>query len=280
MRKSLSPSSLLAVLALPLMAAGGEEALQLRCIPPANLVGNADFRKIDRQGHPEEWRFDNCSRSPLFKSRVVSRPEGNCLAVDTDWQKFGYWLQSIPVEGGVTYYASVEVQSDAPSPALWVRCESAKKIPGKNPRSLEFIVSPRLHHSDEMKEALKDFIEEKLIRTLSPVKWNRIGKAIKIPANRGMCTLEMRIGIYGGNTGQARFRAPVLRKAESVLEAKVSGEGWTRLKVRGAKPGSVKLDPEKTEQTVSVVMPAARRIYRAELFGANGKKVIREAINE
>jgi len=272
--------SLLAVLVLPLMVMGEEKPLQLRCIPPANLVRNADFKKTDSRGRPEGWRFDNCSRSPLFSSRIVTHPEGSWLAVNTDWQKFGYWLQSIPVKEGVTYYVSVEVQSDAPAPALWVRCKADKKTSGKKSRDIEYVLSARLHHSDEMKEVLKDFIEEKLIRTLSPVTWNRIGKEIKIPANRGTHTLEMRIGIFGGDAGQARFRNPVLREAGSVLEAKISGPGWTLLKVRGAKPGAVKLDPAKTEQTVSVVMPAARRIYTAELFGANGKKVTAEAINE
>ena len=268
------------MLVLSLLAVGGETALELRCIPSPNLVRNAGFAKVDPAGHPENWRFDNCSRSPRFSSRVVSRPDGNWLAVDADWQKFGYWLQSVPVEEGVSYLASVEVQSDAPAPALWVRCEAGEKTSAKTPGKIEYIVSPRLHHGDEMKKALKDFIEEKLIRTLSPVNWNRIGKAIKIPENRGMHTLEMRIGIYGGNAGQARFRAPILRKAESVLEAKISGNGWTLLKVRGAKPESVKLDPEKTEQTVSVVLPAARRIYRAELSGRDGKKCSGETINE
>lgn len=271
---------LLAILILPLLAIGSEEVLQLRCIPSPNLLKNADFSKLNPKGYPESWVFDNCSKSPLFKSRIIRDQECNYLEIDTDWQKFGYWLQKVAVQEGTSYYVSVEVQSNAPSPAIWLRSIAGKNSSGKSLGNLESVTKAYLYHSKERKEVLKDFIDEQLIRTLDFNNWNRIGREIKIPEKRLMKSMDVRIGICGGDAGTARFRNPVFRKAEATLEITVTGKKWNSVTVKGAKPEVVKLDPAKAEQIVSVILPVACRIYNVELAGANGKKVIREVTNE
>ena len=90
--------------ALPLLLLADDgEVMKLRCIKSPNLVRNADFSQINEHGLPREWSFDNCSRSPHFKSQVIRQETGNYLAVNTEWIKFGYWVQNIPVKEGVSY---------------------------------------------------------------------------------------------------------------------------------------------------------------------------------
>ena len=265
---------------LPLLSYGGENALQLRCIPSPNLLKNVQFRKIDPRGRPESWVFDNCSKSPHFKSRFFQDSGANVLEIYTPWQKFGYYLQKVAVQEGVSYYASVDVQSDNPVPAIWLRCLGGKNSDGKSSGKLEYVIKAYLYHSEERKEVLKDFIDEKLISTLSADAWNRIGKEIQIPEKKQMKSLDFRIGICGGNAGKVRLSNPVFRKAEAVLEIKVSGKNWHSLTVNGARPSFKKLDPAKDMQIVSVKMPHAGRIYKVKLTGVNGRIVIREITNE
>lgn len=272
---------LISCLALPLMLLAGEsESLKLRCIPSPNLVRNADFSQLDEKGLPREWSFDNCSRSPEFKSQVVRHPEGNYLAIDTAWIKFGYWLQNVPVEEGKTYWAAAEVQSDAPGLAIWLRCQPTGKIAGRPTGKTEYLFHANLRNGDEMKEMLKDFIDEELLSVLSSKNWNTLGKEIVVPRDRGIKICAMRIGIYGGRAGQGRYRNPVFREAKTTLQAKITGTGWTQLRAVGAKPETVKLDPSKAEQNVSMVLPHAGRIYKVELSGKNGRRASKEVINE
>ena len=95
-----------------------------------------------------------------------------------------------------------------------------------------------------------------------------------------MKSLDFRIGICGGNAGKVRLSNPVFRKAEAVLEIKVSGKNWHSLTVKGARPSFKKLDPAKDIQLVSVKMPFACRIYKVELKGVDGRIVTREVTNE
>ena len=265
---------LLTVLLLPLFVISGE-ILQLQCIPSPNLLKNANFKGINEKKEPVAWTFDNCSKSPLFKSQITRHPEGNYLSVSTDWQKFGYWLQKVAIRDGTSYLASVEVQSDAPTPAMWLKCQA------KNDKSkkVEYVVKTYLYHSQERKDLLKDFIDEKLINTLDSQTWNRIGKEIRIPRNSSMNTFDVRIGICGGNAGIARFRNPVFRESKATLKITVHGKNWNSVTIRDAKPETVKLDPAKNKQCVSVVLPSARRIYKVELSG-NDQKISREVTND
>ena len=97
MRKKL----FLLVCLLPLVSSGSEDVLQLRCIPSPNLLKNVQFSKIDSKGRPESWSFDNCSKSPHFKSRIYRSSNVNVLEIYTEWQKFGYWLQKVAVQEGI-----------------------------------------------------------------------------------------------------------------------------------------------------------------------------------
>ena len=272
--------SLLFGLALPLIVFSGEEVLTFRIIPSPNLVKNADFSQINENGHPAGWRFDNCSKSPHFKSQVVKHPGGNYLAVNSEWNKFGYWLQFVPVKEGEAYVVSCEVQSDAPNPAVWLLNQVKKASKKKSPGKVQYIITRSLRQGDELKEILSDFVDEKLIINLSPVRWNSISSVIFVPLDLGINRCAMRVGIYGGNAGQARFRNPVFREAKSELEAEIRGAGWKSLRIKGAKPESIKLDPAQETQKVSFVLPKALFVYKAELTGSNGREIHREVANE
>ena len=84
--------SLLFSILLPLAVIGNETALELRCIPSPNLVRNADFSMLNAKGLPQGWYFDNCSKSPEFKTQIIKHADGNYMAIDSAWIKFGYWL--------------------------------------------------------------------------------------------------------------------------------------------------------------------------------------------
>ncbi|MBO4649473.1 MAG: hypothetical protein J5806_15090 [Lentisphaeria bacterium] len=261
--------------------AGEGEAIKLRCIQPPNLVRNADFKQIDKNGLPRGWRFDNCSQSPHFKSKIIRNETVNYLAVNTDWIKFGYWLQNIPVKEGASYYVGCEVQSDDPTVAVWLQCQAEKKnVQKKSSDQIEHLFYKTTSMGDESREVLKDFVDEDLIVSMSARQWIPVYNQIVIPAGLGIRFCTMRIGIYGGNAGQARFRNPVFREAQCRLEAEISGTGWTLLRVPGAKPESVKLDPSAKQQTVSVILPKAKRIYKVELCGQKGGKITKEVPNE
>ena len=269
-------------LAMPLLLLADDgEVMKLRCIKSPNLVRNADFSQINEHGLPREWSFDNCSRSPHFKSKVVHGKTGNYLAVNTEWIKFGYWVQNIPVKEGVSYYVGCEVQSDAPSVAVWLQCRVEKKGVKMKP-------SDRTSHlffrhacmGDDMREQLKDFVDEELIVSLSSHNWMRLNKEIVIPAGLGIRICTVRMGIYGGGAGQARYRNPVFRESRSRLEVEISGTGWTLLRIPGAKPDSMKLDPSAKQQNVSVILPVAIRVYKVDLINKNGSKVTKEVSNE
>lgn len=260
--------------------ANGEDVLKLCCIPSPNLARNGDFAQVDKNGHPEGWDFDNCTKSPDFRTRVVEHPEGNYLAIDTDWHQFGYWRRDVAVKEGVAYCVSCDVQSDGPRPAVWIQCIAVKKPRKKSPGQMRYIIARSVRNSDEMKEMLKDFIDEELINSLSPVKWNRMNSEVIIPTDCGIKLCTLRVGIYGGNAGQARLRNLVFREAKAELKAEVVGTGWTELRVPGAKPESVKLDPALEKQEVSFVLPRAPRIYKVELLGSSGRNVKKEIANE
>ena len=269
-------------LALPLMLLAGEsEALKLRRIPSPNLVRNADFSKLDEKGLPREWKFDNCSRSPDFKSKIVQGENCNYLAVNTAWIKFGYWMQDIAVKEGVSYYVGCQVQSDDPNIAVWLKSQTEKKnVPRKASVKTEHLFYKTTTMGDDTRAALKDFVDEDLIVTMSAKNWIGIYNEIVIPAGLGIHLCTLRLGIYGGNAGQARFLNPVFREAQSRLEAEISGTGWVQLRISGAKPESVKLDPSAKQQTVSVVLPKTKRIYKVDLCDQKGGKITKEVSNE
>ena len=268
-------------LTMPLLLLADEcEVMKLRCIKSPNLVRNADFSQINEHGLPREWSFDNCSKSPYFKSQVIRQETANYLAINTAWKKYGYWLQNIPVKEGVSYYVACEVQSDNPSTGLWLRCKTEKKAVGKPPGRAEHLIFRHAWMGDDMREQLKDFIDEDLFVSMSAKKWVSLGKEIVIPSGFGIRLCAMRIGIYGGKAGQARFRNPVFREAQSRLEVDIFGTGWTLLRVSGAKPESVKLTPAAKKQTISVVLPKAKCIYKVELCDQKGGKTTKEVSNE
>ena len=267
-------------LLLPLFCLGGEEGLTLRVIPSPNLVCNADFSQLNENRLPVAWHFDNCSKSPEFKSQVANAGDGNFLAVNTEWIKFGYWMQGIPVKEGVSYYVSCDVQSDGPTPAIWIECNAMKSSAKKSPGKLRYIISRSIRHGDDMRRMLRDFVDEELINNLSPVRWNRLDSEVIIPIDRGIEKCVLRIGIYGGDAGQARFRNPVFREAKAELKAEISGLGWTELRVSGANPEKVKLDPALGKQEVSLLLPKAPDLYRVELMGPAGRSIVKEVSNE
>ena len=265
---------------LPLVPLFGQESLKLRIVPSPNLIKNAEFIHVDGDGLPGEWTFDNCSKSQYFRSQVVRHSDGSFLAVDSEWIKFGYWLQTIPVKEGGSYYASCEVQSDGPTPAIWIQCNATKKSTKKSPGKLRYLIARALRYGDELRETLRDFVDEDLIINLSPVRWNRLDSEVIIPTDRGIERCTLRVGIYGGDAGQARFRNPVFREAKAELKAEIFGTGWTELRVSGAKPERVKLDSASGKQDILLVLPQAPRVYRAELLGPTGRKVVKEISNE
>lgn len=270
------------LLAAPLMlaAAGEEEALKLRCVSSPNLVRNADFSQRNESGLPLEWVFDNCSKSPEFRTEIVQKNDGNILAVNSVWEKFGYWLQNVPVQEGKSYYVSCDVQSDAPNVALWLKYQATKKPEKKTQARLSHVFSRTLRYGDDMKSILRDFVDENLLITLSPVNWSRLDAEVVIPEDYGIGTCEFRVGVWGGNAGEARYRNPVFRESAARLEADISGKGWTSLTVKGANPEAVELDPEKDRQSVSVVLPKVLKVYEVKLSGRDGNGITREFVNE
>ena len=266
--------------ALLTLIANGEDVLRLRCIPSSNLARNGDFGQVDANGNPTGWHFENCTNSPSFRTRVVRHPEGNYLAIDTAWHQFGYWRQHVAVNEGVAYCVSCDVQSDGPRPAVWIQCYDLKKTTPKSPGQLKNIIARSMRNGDELKEMLRDFIDEELINCLSPVKWNRMSSEVLIPIDCGVKLATLRVGIYGGNAGQARLRNLVFREAKAELKVEVLGTGWTELRVPGASPETAKLDSSREKQEVSFTLPRAPRIYKVELLGLAGQRVKKEIANE
>ena len=263
--------------ALPaILPAGDEEALKLRLIPSPNLIRNTGFCQFDGKGHLAGWSFDNCSKSPYFSSELLFRDGGSCLGINAEWKKFGYWLQTIPVREGVTYHVGVDVQSDGPGAALWLQLPAQKKGKGQT----EFLIYRHVNVGDEMREMLKDFVEEELIVSMSSVNWVRLDSLISVPVDRGITSCSLRVGVYGGNAGQIRYRNPFLREARSKLEIEVAGTGWTRLRVAGGMPETAALDPAKALQTVTVILPKAKYSYKVELSDGEGVRMTKEVSNE
>ena len=120
----------------------------------------------------------------------------------------------------------------------------------------------------------------KLLNSLCADQWSRIGCVVNVPKDDGSYLCEVRIGVYGGGPGQMRFRNPLFRKAQVELQADINGTGWTELQVGKATPESIKLDPSLEHQSVSFVLPKAKFIYRVELIGNHGQKIIREFTND
>jgi hypothetical protein len=271
----------LLITVLPLIRLhGGEEVLKLRVIPSPNLLLNGGFNDLDGNGLPQKWFFDNCSNSPNFRSRVINDADGNYLAIDSEWIKFGYWLQKVSVEEGKAYLASCDVRSNGPRTAMWIQCNATKKAVKSSPGKLKYIISRALRYGDELKEILKDFVDEDLIINLSPVNWNRLASEVIIPRNVGIKTCSFRVGIYGGEAGQAHFRNLVFREQKAELKAEIIGANWVELRIPGAIPEKVKLNPTLKHQTVSFVLPKAPHSYKVELLGSSKRKVVKEISNE
>ncbi|MBO4490610.1 MAG: hypothetical protein J5944_04530 [Lentisphaeria bacterium] len=265
------------LLAAPLMlAAAGEEtdALSFRFIPSANLIKNSDFGQLNEEKLPSDWTFDNCSRSPVFRTIVSGEGADRFLEVTSAWSQFGYWLQKVPVQAGKTYYASCEYQTDGPCGGLWIQGETEK---GHKFRSVNEISS---RFGDLLTEQMRDFVPERYIYRVGPDRWCRLEKEFTLPADKGDGVCQLRVGVYGGFAGYVRLRNPVLREAACGLEIRIAGQGWTELRVQGAKPEVMKLDPASSEQTVSTVLPGVCRYICAELTGLSGVKVSKEVYYE
>lgn len=267
-------------LALPLIPLFAEDALKLQITHSQNLVQNADFSQLKDNQLPVNWYFDNCSKSPHFRTTVVNDPSGNYLAVNTEWNKFGYWLQNIPVKEGVYYYVSCEVQSDNPAVALWIMANAKKTATVKSPGNIRYFISMATRHGEDRKQLLKDFIDENLIPTLSPTQWYRISQEVIFPLDRGIEVCAMRFGIYGGYAGQGRFRNPVFREAKAELKVEVVGTGWQEIYIKGAQPERVQVNPDSEKQSFVFILPRAKHIYQVVLSGKDGKKITREIANE
>ena len=265
---------LTALLALPLLLAGGEETISFRFRPSENLVKNADFGKLNEKGLPADWTFDNCSNSPKFRTEVIGQGTERFLEVTTAWEEFGYWLQKVPLKAGATYCASCEYQVDGPSAGLWLQGETEK---GHKIKSVNSVPS---RFGDTLAEELRDFIPERYVFYVGPDRWSRMDKEFSLPADKGDGVCQLRIGVYGGFAGTVRMRHPAIRKAECGLDVRIAGQGWTELRIPGASPASVKLDPGAKEQTVSVVLPSICRVYGAELISQSGSKVSKEVFHE
>lgn len=280
MRKNRRFAYMALLLALPLVPLFGEESLKLRIVPSPNLIKNPGFVHVDGAGLPLEWTFDNCSKSRHFKSRVVKHPEGNYLAVDSAWGQFGYWMQSVPLKKDESYYASCEIQSDGPGFMIWLQCMRNKTAEDGKGFYKQYRAQAFLRTGLAMREALRDFVDENLLTSLCPDQWSRIGCEVVLPKDAKDCRCEVRMGVYSGYAGQMRFRKPVFRKMASELKAEIRGTGWTELRIRGAKPASVKLDPTLETQNCSVVLPRALYCYKVELLGSQEKTITREITNE
>jgi len=280
MRKNGRFAYMALLLALPLVPLFGEEALKLRIVPSPNLIRNAGFIHVDGDGLPLEWIFDNCSKSRHFKSQVVRHPEGNYLAVDSAWCKFGYWMQTIPLKKGTSYYASCDTRSDGPNVMIWIQCKQDETVAGKKVFRKEFRTRSFFRNGMAMRKELRDFVDENLLTSLGPDRWSRIGCEVVLPKDVDGCQCEVRIGVYSGDMGQICLRNPVFREMGSELNAQISGTGWTELRIPGAKPASVKLDPALATQSISFILPRAMYLYKVELIGTQGKTITREITNE
>ena len=131
-----------------------------------------------------------------------------------------------------------------------------------------------------MREMLKDFVEEELIVSMSAKNWVRLDSQITVPVDRGITSCALRVGVYGGNAGQIRYRNPFLKEAPSKLEIEVAGPGWTRLRVAGGRPETAELDPAKGHQSVTVILPKAKCTYKVELSDGEGVRMTKEVSNE
>ena len=133
---------------------------------------------------------------------------------------------------------------------------------------------------DEMREELRDFVDEDLIVCMSATRWLMLDAAVPVPPGSGISSCAMRVGIYGGNAGQARFRNPFFRAEQPTLEAEIIGTGWKQLHVAGAVPENVTLDPAKEHQVVSVLLPKGKHVYKAELSDQEGVRETKEICHE
>ena len=267
-----------------LCAASGGDPLKVRSTLSPNLLKNANFDRLTSRGEPADWVFDNCSRSPEFRSKVIPHPDGNIMAIDAGWIQFGYWLQNVPVKEGKTYYASCEYQSDAPSPMLWLQCK--EYYDGGSPlghypvSKTKFYMFSYLRHGEDLSKVLTDFVDPELVCGISSDRWTMYSCEFTVPEGKGCKNYEVRMGIYGGNAGQARYRRVIFRKAAVKLEVEVSGKGWKQLNIPGAVPGSVKVDPAKPSQFFTFILPSSKEIYKAELLNTDGSKFIRRISHE
>ena len=266
------------------LAAAAGEVLAMQRIYAPNLLQNADCARLDGAGKPEVWRFDNCSRSSEFNPRVIRVSGDSVLAVDSGWLLFGYWCQSVPVEEGKRYYAAADFQSDGPNAMMWLKCQEyqdgGSPLGHYPPSQTEFYLRGYPHQGAELKKVLDDFINPEWVSGISAEEWTQYALEFTVPLGKGARNYAVRLGVYGGNPGQVRFRKPVLRLAESQLKVTVTGKNWTQLRIAGAQPETVNLDAELETQTVQVTLPSEIRKYHAELTGNNHAKVMKEISHE
>lgn len=255
---------------------GAELTVRVRRELSPNLLKNPGFEKLDKNGRPENWWFDNCSKSPYVIEGVAKENGNTFVTVELKRVNSGYWTQQIPVQEGKRYCAATDFRAIGSTAMIWVRTDDWQD--GKSPQhhplsSTEIYITASPRHGKLMIDELSLFIDPALLSSVEADNWKPRMQEVVIPTGHNIRNYFFKPGAYFGAVGIVMIDNCYFGLAEHTVKMTISGGTADRFQVvdnDGKIAASGKLS---SGNYAEYKLPSLTANYTVELFDVKGKKI-------
>ncbi len=241
---------------------------------PENLLSNPGFEERDKSGEmPLRWAFGNFTASPEVHASLTTDVHSGVSAAsvrsDGNWP--GYWIQAVPVQEGVRYYAAAYIKAALADGTAGLRLATRQYRDEGSWTTKNSNTDVRSYAECGQGLGLEDFIDPQYLRVIRKGEWNLYDLEFVVPTGKRINTYAFWAGLYG--VGTVCVDDAYFGPAAFELEGTLTGSSLKQLRILD-QAGRAYLDQplKKRESTHTFKVTVQSRLnrYWIEVIDAGG----------
>jgi hypothetical protein len=213
-------------------------ALSVSRTMPENLLPNPGFEARDRAGQlPLQWVFGNFIGVSEVQAGLTTDVHGGASAASVrsegNWP--GYWIQEVPVQEGVRYYAAVYIKAMLADGTAGLRLATSQYQDEGSWMNNNSNTDVRSYAECGQGLGLEDFIDPRYLRVIRKGEWNLYDLEFIVPKGKKVTKYAFWAGLYGAGTvcvddayfGPAAFELKGTFGGSSLKRLRIVDQGGT-----------------------------------------------------